>query len=142
MVQYTAIPYDAEMRVLVIYMAGVYIVSSNIRKAEALALLPLVVVGVFPYFLFHLVWSGCLAVDRTELNSLMLIVQFSVQAVFSPVMVILGFGIWGVALVYLILVPLSASIPSLFMLLRVLSLSRPSLSVFEGASIFWSSPLW
>ncbi|MGC9069262.1 MAG: polysaccharide biosynthesis C-terminal domain-containing protein [Thermoprotei archaeon] len=118
------------------FFIGGYILTYVIGKPDVLFLMPLVVLGMVCNGVYSIGWSGSIILDRTWLNGLMLVLQALIQYTLSIVLILLGYGVWGVALAYYVIAPLFSGFPSFLMTIKSINFKRPRWDLLKDAFHF------
>jgi O-antigen/teichoic acid export membrane protein len=121
---------------ILVLIFGIFIVSSVLKKPDASFLVPLAAIGLLASYLYNAGYSGCVVVDKVWMSGLTVIIQVATQTILSPTMIILGYGVWGVTLIYLVVAPLLSAIPSLIIVIRSVGLASPTLRALRDAVSF------
>ena len=121
---------------IIIYLIGTFIINSFFQKPEASFLIPIYSVGVIVGWIYNLAWNGGIMIDKVWINGMMLILQILVQYGFSILLLLFGYGIWGVAFSGSILAPLSSGILGSFLVLNKIPFRNPSMKALKESLKF------
>lgn len=120
----------------IVFLVGRYVLFYVIGKPEVMFLMPLVVLGMLCNGVYSIGWNGSIILDRVWLNGLMLLVQALVQYTLSIILILLGYGVWGVALAYYVIAPLFSGFPSFLITIRSIGFKSPNWSLLRDAFHF------
>lgn len=122
--------------VILTLVLGIAIASSLFQKPEIEFLIPLAALGNLAMFVYNAGWNGCIATDSIWANGTMLITQMSTQAVLAPILLVEGYGIYGVTAVYLVLAPVLAGIVGMVVASKKVRPVSPDLAALRSSLTF------
>jgi len=121
---------------IIVYLIGTFIINYFFQKPEASFLIPIFSIGLIASWIYNLAWNGGIILDKVWINGIILILQILVQYGFSILLLLYGYGIWGVAFSGSILAPLSSGILGSFLVLNKIPFRNPSMKALKESLKF------
>jgi len=126
------------MYALLTLFLGNFIVLVIYQKPEVLHLLPLISLSFFAQSSFYLAWGGCILLDKTWINGLMIAIQSLIHYSLAILLLLTGYGIWGLVLASFVAAPLTASLPGFYVIFKNMTIAKPSFKKLREAFKFGS----
>ncbi len=121
---------------IIVYLIGTFIINYFFQKPEASFLIPIFSIGLIASWIYNLAWNGGIILDKVWINGIILILQILVQYGFSILLLLFGYGIWGVAFSGSILAPLSSGILGSILVLNKIPFRNPSMKALKESLKF------